>query len=72
MVDKGVLYREWLERMSGLSFTLEQAIQEMIVEIDKGNGAEVDRRIEDIVYVKSLNGKRSLEFLDELERVLER
>lgn len=72
MVDKGVLYREWLERMSGLSFTLEQAMQEMIVEIDKGNGAEVDRRIEDIVYVKSLNGKRSLEFLDELERVLER
>ena len=72
MVDKGVLYREWLERMSGLSFTLEQAIQEMIVEIDKGNGTEVDRRIEDIVYVKSLNGKRSLEFLDELERVLER
>lgn len=72
MVDKGVLYREWLERMSGLSFTLEQAKQEMIVEIGKGNGAEVDRRIEDIVYVKSLNGKRSLEFLDELERVLER
>lgn len=72
MADKGVLYKEWLERMSGLSFTLEQAIQEMNVEIDKGNGAEVDRRIEDIVYVKSLNGKRSLEFLDELERFLER
>lgn len=72
MVDKGVLYKEWLERMSGLSFTLEQAIQEMNVEIDKGNGVEVDRRIEDIVYVKSLNGKRSLEFLDELERFLER
>ena len=72
MADKGVLYKEWLERMSGLSFTLEQAIQEMNVEIDKGNCTEVDRRIEDIVYAKSLNGKRSLEFLDELERFLER
>ena len=72
MADKGVLYKEWLERMSGLSFTLEQAIQEMNAEIDKGNSAEVDRRIEDIVYVKSLSRERSLEFLDELERFLER
>ena len=46
------LYRDWLQRMSGLSFSEEDARKEMTNEIANGNGQLVVNRMNDVVFIK--------------------
>ena len=48
------LYRDWLQRMSGLSFSEIDSRKEMVNEIANGNGQLVVNRMNDVVFIKKL------------------